>query len=672
MPIIFIISFIFTLGTYISHFVNINKPLIFVLSLILFIIYICLFILNYRKNNLNRILSIISLTLIFILSISNTYLKLLKPPEYIEQISAYQAIIIEEVKTNEYSDFTTAEIQKIKFKNRWIQKKIKIKLFLNRKSNLKYGDVLLVNSSPKKMGNKIFDNYLKRINIHLKHYLNKQNQQWMHSLQRQHPSLMMKNKRSDKMLKILQKNSYIIINNKIQNIFFYYSIKIKRKLEKILKENIKNLEALSITSALLLGSKELLNIEIKNLYRDTGIIHILALSGLHLGIIIWIISILISLFMRKIKYKATKLIFTISAVWLFAFITGLSPSIIRAATMFTIFQISFMINKNSNPYSIFASSIFIITLINPFIVNNIGFNLSFLSVLGIIYFQPKLAKLQTFKNKILKYFWDMTTYSISAQIITSPLILFYFNQLPIYAFLANWLMIPIGFLIICNGILILIFNKILFISNFVGFVNTKIILISNSILSIIQNFPVSIMDDFNLKCIDVFILYLTILLMILINKFRKMSFLILLNILFIISCINRVNKIYNKRKENFIIIDKRKKSFLTIKYGYREIHLFKNKKKYFLKINGSFKDINKQKIYPIKIWRNIIFLVKNNKLLAIIDKRIKSIPKNYKKIKIEKLILKNNYIKQINQLNKLFKIGSIELYNFKIKDKFKF
>ncbi len=208
-----------------------------------------------------------------------------------------------------------------------------------------------------------------------------------------------------------------------------------------------------ILSALTLGYKKSMDAEIKQVFSATGAAHVLAVSGLHVGIVYMVFNLFFGFLRRQ---KATRYPFLFLAVlflWGFAFITGLSPSVQRSALMFTVVLIGENLHRPANIYNTLASSASLLLVVNPNLVLDVGFQLSYAAVLGIVYFQPIVAGIFRFTSKAGSYLWGLFAVSVAAQMTTFPLSCFYFHQFPVYFWMSNFIVIPAAFLFIFLGIL---------------------------------------------------------------------------------------------------------------------------------------------------------------------------------------------------------------------------
>ncbi len=223
---------------------------------------------------------------------------------------------------------------------------------------------------------------------------------------------------------------------------------------------IDNKNLSSILAALLTGNKNLLSKETKTGFSNTGIIHILAVSGLHVGIIYLIFSQLFYLLKNIRNGNIIKQLLLLIILWLYAFFTGLSPSVVRATSMLSFLIAGKLFNKDTNIYNIIAASAFFQLIINPKMLFDVGFQLSYIAVLGIIYLQPKIYAVVKQKNKWNNKILMLLSVTVAAQLVTAPLTVFYFHQFPTYFLLANVTAIPLVTIAVYGGIVAVILFKI--------------------------------------------------------------------------------------------------------------------------------------------------------------------------------------------------------------------
>ncbi len=233
---------------------------------------------------------------------------------------------------------------------------------------------------------------------------------------------------------------------------------IREKITKaLIQYGFKN-DELAVVNALLLGQRQNLTSELQQSYIGAGAIHILAISGLHIGIILLILT---SVFKPMHYFKHGKLaasIIIISILWMYAIIAGLSASVVRAVAMFTAIAIAMQVNRPSSTYKTLVISMFFLLLFNPYYLFEVGFQLSYLAVFSIVWIQPKLYHLWKPKFWFLDKTWQLLTVSMAAQIGVLPLSLYYFHQFPGLFFVSNLVIIPVLGIILTAGIVIIILS----------------------------------------------------------------------------------------------------------------------------------------------------------------------------------------------------------------------
>jgi competence protein ComEC len=255
-------------------------------------------------------------------------------------------------------------------------------------------------------------------------------------------------------------DQWLLINHGRENPVMSLMFRIKNSIIKSIKVNITDDSQQAMLLALLIGYTSELNDEIRQSFTETGIMHLLAVSGMHVGLIYMVLNFL---FKGLHRLRNGNIIFIITVtvmLWMYAGITGFSPSVLRATIMFNFLLIGKNIRKVNFVYNSILVSAFLLLLYDPFLIFHVGFQLSYAAVIGIVFVQPYLNSLLTSKSWVLQKLWPLISVTISAQFFTLPLILYYFNQFPVYFFLANLLIIPISTLVIYFGFLMVFFDAI--------------------------------------------------------------------------------------------------------------------------------------------------------------------------------------------------------------------
>ena len=300
---------------------------------------------------------------------------------------------------------------------------------------------------------------------------------------------------------------------KKMNPVFQFAYEARFKLLKVLENNGLKGDEFAVVSAILLGYDDFMDRDLRQKYAGAGALHVLCVSGLHVGIIFLLLSFILKPLDKKRAFRYIKVVLILISIWAYAFITGLSPSVMRAAVMFSLFAVREASREKSNPYNILAASAFILLIIDPFMITKIGFQLSYSAVLAIVaLFNPVYALLPV-KNPILDYFWKLTVVSLAAQIGTFPLAIFYFHQFPVYFFLTNIIVIPLVWLILNTGILVLVVSLFSgMISSLLGLVLSIMLLVLNSSVGFINTLPGATVTGLVIGLAEVVMIYAVVIL----------------------------------------------------------------------------------------------------------------------------------------------------------------
>ncbi|NJO68117.1 MAG: ComEC family competence protein [Bacteroidetes bacterium] len=213
--------------------------------------------------------------------------------------------------------------------------------------------------------------------------------------------------------------------------------------------------AFAVISALTVGDKSYLDAGLKSAYVNSGTMHILAVSGMHVALLFWLLQQLTRPLMLWRHGPVLRAILVLFVIWVYALITGLTPSVIRASVMFTFWMIGDTGKRNTNIYNTLASSAFLLLLLNPDTLFDVGFQLSYLAVLGIVVFYKDIYNWLYVNNIVLKYFWSAISVSLAAQLLTLPVSLYNFHQFPNYFLLSNIIALPLSTVILYGSIVAL-------------------------------------------------------------------------------------------------------------------------------------------------------------------------------------------------------------------------
>lgn len=245
----------------------------------------------------------------------------------------------------------------------------------------------------------------------------------------------------------------IKIGNQYKKDIFYYAAQFRNTILDNLKKKGFHKEELAVMAALILGQQQDISPEIMQEYQYAGAVHILSVSGLHVGFILLILTFLLKPLPKNTLGNMTRCIIILTSLWLFACVAGLAPSVIRSVTMYSFVTIGMLLQREINIYRTLTASLFLILLFEPLFLFDVGFQLSYLALFFIVWFQPVLRQLWQPRHKINAYLWDLLTVSFAAQIGTLPLSLYYFHQFPSLFFVTNIVLIPCLSVVMFLGVL---------------------------------------------------------------------------------------------------------------------------------------------------------------------------------------------------------------------------
>lgn len=293
---------------------------------------------------------------------------------------------------------------------------------------------------------------------------------------------------------------------------FGKAISLQNYFSQTLRKHLSTPNEFSVGAALILGYRDEVPEEILTAYSQTGAMHVLAVSGLHVGIVFLILN----FFLKRVRWQTpawrySKALLILLAIWSFALVTGASPSVIRATVMFSFVTIGEAMYRNKNFYNTLAASAFCLLVYNPYWLASVSFQLSYLAVFGIVYFQSKFSRLLILENKWLDYCWQLICVSLAAQLMTLPLTLYYFNQFPTYFWLSSLLLVPLAGIELGLGLLLLLTEATWQVGAiWVGKLLWGLLWLGNQSVIFIQKMPGAVMEGIWISMNITLILYLAL------------------------------------------------------------------------------------------------------------------------------------------------------------------
>lgn len=357
----------------------------------------------------------------------------------------------------------------------------------------------------------------------------------------------------------------------------FYASKIRNKIILNLEKNGFHKSELSVINALILGQQQDISPEITRDYQYAGAIHVLSVSGLHVGFILLFITFLLKPIPNTKRNLILKLIITIVALWLFGVLAGLAPSVLRSVTMFSFVAVGMFLKRSVNIYNTLLVSALVILLFEPSYLFDIGFQLSYLALYFIVWLQPVLASIFTPKNKYIRlYFWNIITVSFAAQIGTMPLCIYYFHQFSCLFFITNLIILPAMSIILALGVIVMVLAAFNVVWHPMMKTLEYSIWLLNKIVGKIASYESFVIRDIPLSLSMMLSMFLIIIIWIL--WFKKPSFnkLFLAFSSIIIFQLIAFNATYENEKESeFIVFTKSKASIITERKGKR-VSVFSN------------------------------------------------------------------------------------------------
>jgi competence protein ComEC len=364
-------------------------------------------------------------------------------------------------------------------------------------------------------------------------------------------------------------DSYEIkIGKTIDKDIWYYSDFLRNKILNNLKRSKFSTDELNVVAALILGQQQDISQDILRDYQFAGAIHILSVSGLHVGFILLFITFLLKPLPKNKLGNTIRLISIIGSLWGFAILAGLSPSVVRSVTMFSFVAFGMFLKRSTNIYHTLMVSILLILLFEPSFLFDVGFQLSYVALFFIFWLQPLLASLWVPKTKIANYFWEILTVSFAAQIGAFPLSIYYFHQFPGLFFVTNVIIIPFLSVIMALGVFVMVLAAFDYVPELPSKVLEWSIYLLNKIINWVASFEQFIIKDISFNWQLLLTLYFLIVIVIIWFKrpnFKKLSFALLAILLF--QSTYFVTRWNNQQQNEWIVFNVKKNTLITERIG---------------------------------------------------------------------------------------------------------
>ena len=307
-----------------------------------------------------------------------------------------------------------------------------------------------------------------------------------------------------------KENDFEILPDQNRNRFNQFIFSTREKVLKILRHNIKGEKELGLAEALLIGYKDDLDKTLVQSYSNTGVVHVIAISGLHLGLIYWLLLQILRPLKKRKHTKWLCPVLIITGLWLFSFLAGAQPSVLRSAVMFTCIVLGESMTRKTSIINTLALSAFILLCYNPYWLWDVGFQLSYAAVLSIVIFMRPIYNWLYIKNKILDFIWKLNAVSIAAQILTVPIGIYHFHQFPNYFLLTNFIAVPLSSIIVLGEIFLCAISFFPALAVISGKCLGLLIWLMNSYIERIELLPFSLWDGLQVSILQATLLVVAV------------------------------------------------------------------------------------------------------------------------------------------------------------------
>ncbi|MFA4853544.1 MAG: ComEC/Rec2 family competence protein, partial [Bacteroidales bacterium] len=410
-------------------------------------------------------------------------------------------------------------------------------------------------------------------------------------------------------------------------------------------------------------------------YQGTGALHILSVSGMHVGVVFIVLNFLLTFLDRFKRGKYIKSALLILLIWFYAAITGFSPAVNRAAAMITFVIVGKAFGRNTNIYNTLSASVLLLLIIDPLLIADVGFQLSYIAVLGIVTLQKKICKLWVPGNWLLTQVWMIVSVSIAAQLATFPLAMLYFHQFPNYFLLTNLIVVPLSNFIIYCGMLVLFVSPFGFLAELFAKLLVYMVYGLNESIRFIEGMPYSAIKGIQISPMETILLYLGMIFLIYYFINKRSLFLKLVFILAIIFSLSvAVKSYYSARQKNIIFYSIKKTSAMDLIDGREHVlisdsALIQSPKDIAMHIQNNWcgmhlkkpENIFKKKLNNLKFTFNKNSLFISGRFIQFYDKRFALVDeKNYRNttdnpVPVDYLIISGNIKAEIGELLDCYK-----------------
>jgi len=481
----------------------------------------------------------------------------------------------------------------------------------------------------------------------------------------------------------VDENAWKLLKIKTTNPLRKLAFKLRGRLLDLLRENQVKGNEFAVAAALLLGYVDELGTDLRNSYAATGVTHILSVSGMHVGIIFLFLEFILGFLNRSRLGRIMKIMIMLTFIWFYAFLTGLSPAVLRAAAMLSFLIIGKSLKRSPEIFNILAASLFFLLIYNPLLILDVGFQLSYLAVSGIVLLYQPIYNLIHNGNWMVDKIWSVMAMTLAAQLSTTPVSLFYFHQFPNYFLITNLFVVPFSSLIIYSGIVAVALGSVPIVSIISAKVLSCLVWSLNFFIQFMEKLPASTSRGLFLSFREMLLWYLVLgsVLIFFLMKRRYYFYifligLVLINVSLLFRQISRLNvariTIYNIRNMsvyNFSVQDRSilwydfkhldhfqsqlERNIPTVENSWNGAGILKRRSLWL----GDHKGVNLSNLLYKQMYRKGCFFQFREKRVGLLKEKI---PKGLnKKISLDYLIISHDAKVSIKEVMNVFKTKTL-------------
>ncbi len=396
-----------------------------------------------------------------------------------DTIQAYRVRIISPIEKRKMSWRCRAQAEATRSNFGWNPASGKLILswpLTERVDTLHYGDHLLIQGSPQ-----LVQGPFNPGEFNYKAYLSRQ------QLYHQH---------------FIRAGQWAFVSETADRNLIYYATETRRWTLQVIGELVHDERAQATLSAFVIGVTEGIDDDLRQAYASGGAMHALAVSGMHVSILYGVLLFLLKPIESRRAGPWTIALISLLVLWMYGFVTGLTPSVLRAVAMFSFVALAKPLGRTTSIINTLAASAFFLLIFDPWLILSAGFQLSYLAVLGIVLLYRPFYNLLEMPWAWADWIWQITCVSIAAQLGTLPVTLYYFHQFPLYFLLANLFVIPASTIILLGGIMMVITSSAPLLADWLARGLEWLIWLLNEGLFAIARLPMSVIGPIHLTIVQ--------------------------------------------------------------------------------------------------------------------------------------------------------------------------